>query len=184
MKWIFTIFILTPLFCFAQNDTSQIEYKELYQLVWEDFKGKPDFNSINAANSSTGIDISTNLINDSLTIRVIAFFTPHKSWVKEDSKKESLLKHEQFHFNISELLARKLRKKLIGYGFTHTTIKTDIGIIFEEALNDLWDKQQLYDNETNHHLISEKQLEWEDLVYRQLRALKAYSNPTIKLILK
>ena len=44
--------------------------------------------------------------------KVYAHFYPDKSWVIKEQSSEHILNHEQLHFDITELHARKFRKQL------------------------------------------------------------------------
>src|SRR6187431_1107599 len=87
-----------------QNDT--IYWSPCYKLKWDDFKGKPDTPSKYGAVSNPVVKYYLSANEDSFTIRVICFFIKSKSWsIFKNS--DTLLIHEQGHFDISELFARK-----------------------------------------------------------------------------
>lgn len=61
----------------------------------------------------SGISFKYEIEGKNVKYEVYAFMNPHKSWLRE---KDNLgtLDHEQGHFNITEIYARKFRKKLVN----------------------------------------------------------------------
>ena len=49
----------------------------------------------------------------------------------DSHKTDYILKHEQGHFDIAEIFARKLNKKMSEYKFNKTTYKTDLKNIYD-----------------------------------------------------
>ncbi|MEP3571107.1 MAG: DUF922 domain-containing protein, partial [Flavobacteriaceae bacterium] len=94
-----------------------------------------------------------------LDFEVNAYFYPNESWYKPKICDDIILSHEQLHFDISELFARKMRAKLKRTSFSDN-VKAEIRKIYRETLKELKDFQELYDWETNFSRNTEKQLEW------------------------
>lgn len=162
----------------AQDDQEKIAWQEDVDLSWEDFKGQPDPNSDFKANTNTGIIYSWGIskAKDGVSFRYQVFnnFYPQLSWVDPNSKVDHLLKHEQLHFDISELHARKLRKKL-------AEIDSDkLGSSAKEFLNNLYaevDKeraamQKAFDKESKHSIDKEQEAKWQKLVKEELQKFK------------
>lgn len=84
-------------------------------LTWDDFKGRPlkfaPKPDAETDSGLTGIKFVCNK-NGMLDVNVEARFNPAGSWVRATAKTAALLKHEQGHFDITELYARKLRKAI------------------------------------------------------------------------
>ncbi|MDP6909549.1 MAG: hypothetical protein QF371_08585, partial [Flavobacteriales bacterium] len=95
----------------AEKCRSCIEWQEERVLKWSDFKGKPNKLSKNEALTDSGIAISLTCDDEHSEVKVESFFNPYKSWSKNHTS-DYLLEHEQLHFDITELFARKLRKQL------------------------------------------------------------------------
>src|SRR5690606_10163074 len=68
--------------------------------------------SADGALSTVGIIRDCTYDNGILTARIEAVFSPENSSAKAKDKKPEVLGHEQLHFDISELFARKLRKRI------------------------------------------------------------------------
>jgi predicted secreted Zn-dependent protease len=123
-------------------------------------------------------------------INVRALIKPSESWVKEGKQTDKLLKHEQGHFNISNVLAEKTEAELIAWAKANTGSATKCGRV--QALNEaikqwnaldsgtqllaIWDKgeglrkqaQKDYDDETKHGADAPKQTAWEGEITKDL----------------
>lgn len=163
----------------AQEDTSFIEWSEGVNLEWEDFKGKPESNGYSAV-SDVGIVIE-NLPSKGRKkpVIVVASFDKSKSWKKAQS--EELLRHEKGHFDIAEIYARLLRKKLNKKRFTVMGFYKDVSRIYDITLKELASYHDLYDEETDHSANEAKQNEWNEIIAVKLKSLKKYSNPQITI---
>ncbi len=82
-------------------------------LSWEDFKGRANrFAREPSAVTDTGFRTQLVCRDGVLDLNGGAEFYPNSSWVKADRKSGTLLKHEQGHFDITEVYARKMRKAI------------------------------------------------------------------------
>src|SRR5687768_6828529 len=90
------------------DDRGTITWNEFYRLQWHDFQGEPQENSIGDAGTVVQIKAKPYLVKKQVRYDVYALFNRKKSWARDYS--ESLLAHEQLHFDIAELYARKIRK--------------------------------------------------------------------------
>ncbi len=149
-------------------------------LTWKDFKGKPKtvFNNNVGAQSYCGFGFQSNFITvfSKAKIIVTTTFDCNLSWVREDQKhRMELLEHEQFHFNLSEVYARRLRKRISEIKLKSSNIK-EAEIIFKQVYAEYLDRQELYDSESNHGLNNEKQNEWQFSIGNELEGLQFYTN--------
>ena len=110
-------FISTP-----QNDSEKIIWTETQKLTWEDFRGKPVRSASFVASTNTGISFqySYSIKNGDVNVEysVESFFNPEGSWYVPEKVSPYILRHEQAHFDISELHARILRKNLEEKSFS------------------------------------------------------------------
>ena len=120
-----------------------------------------------------------------LTFTAIAVFDPNTSWVRPGGQTAELLKHEQLHFDISEIFAREKRKemaklakeKLKGMGATAQAATTDLENKLKARIKKICDKikkkedamQTKYDKETDHGRKAAEQAKWEAKVARLLK---------------
>jgi hypothetical protein len=149
-----------------------IEWNEYYDLSWEDFQGQPGTKAIGDAGTAIQIKAHPYYIKDVIQYDVEAFFDRGKSWARGHS--DALLQHERLHFDIAELYARKIRKKISdmsknGVHDVHT-YNAAIQILLEESN----DADQRYDLETLHGALTKKQAIWEQQVKEQLLGLRDY----------
>jgi hypothetical protein len=89
------------------NAQDTLWWKPAYKLTWNDFRGKPDLRSNFLALSSAGISYNIFYNKTSIQVSAEAFFVRSKSWRKFTAD-SSLLRHEQGHFDITEIYRRKL----------------------------------------------------------------------------
>jgi len=155
----------------TQEDET-IEWSADYKLTWEDFKGKSPNNDRAAATTASGISyqFSTSALNGEIELDYLVntFFYPNKSWYQPGLCDSLILSHEQLHFDISELYARKMRNRLASTSFTQN-VKAEVKQIYKEVLAELETYQNLYDDQTNFSRNLEQQLIWNRKVQEALR---------------
>ncbi|NND78670.1 MAG: DUF922 domain-containing protein [Maribacter sp.] len=148
-----------------------IEWSPDYKLTWEDFKGKSPNNDRAAATTASGISyqFSTSALNGEIELdyEVNTFFYPQKSWYQPSLCDSLILSHEQLHFDISELYARKMRSRLASTSFTQN-VKAEVKEIYKEVLQELQEFQNLYDDQTNFSRDVDQQLMWNKKVREAL----------------
>jgi predicted secreted Zn-dependent protease len=104
------------------------------------------------------------------------FFVPNKSWVKSEYKSDfELLKHEQLHFDISELYARKFREQLSKMSFTEN-VKIEISDLYEKITKKKIELQNEYDIETDHSVNILKQKQWGQKILIELQKRASYAS--------
>ncbi len=166
MDKVITIFLLSIFGMghgFSQEITEMIPWRKDHRLKWSDFRGKVPPDAVPAATTASGISYkySANLIHHEveLDFEVNAYFYPEESWYKPEVCDEFILAHEQLHFDISELFARRMRQRLNQTTFSEN-VKQEVRDIYREILKDLEDLQDRYDWETNFSRNREAQLRW------------------------
>lgn len=143
-------------------------------LTWNDFKARPVDDSTFDANTNAGLSFSWGLKNDNgkieLTYEVTSYFNPYLSWVKVDSDSDYLLKHEQIHFDITELHARKLRKKLAEVNQTSLLKdpKKILNSIYQSVENERSSMQLEFDKESLHSQNKEGEARWRKFIRTEL----------------
>ncbi|MDC4231725.1 MAG: hypothetical protein M8319_05305 [Nitrosopumilus sp.] len=163
-------------------------------LHWSDFKA--EFNP-SAFEDSHGVTkyrytwtINSDEIEDQIqffieNIKISVEFHPVLSWVRISQASDELLKHEQGHFDLAELIKREnlkeLQNKFYGKRFPTRGKNEDQGKQFakedsgkmiakevEKLEQILSQKSEKYDEQTNFGQNSEKQLEY-NLIFDKLR---------------
>lgn len=168
-----SITILLFLINFSEKENSVVKWQERPEVAWSDFHGAPDFNSPFDAQVYSGMQysLSYSISNGQaqFTYDVHSFFNPAKSWSKKERRSAYLLKHEQIHFDISELYARKLRIALDNFDYAAAkNPKHEIEKIFNQLNKERKGLQLKYDHETDHSKNKVKQTEWENYIRVQL----------------
>jgi len=142
------------------------------RLSWDDFKGKSPPNDRAAATTASGITyrFSTSGTKENIEVdfKIDTFFYPTKSWYQPELCDDVILSHEQLHFDISELYARELRKRLDKASFTHGNVKSKVRTIYRKINEELSDFQNKYDSETNFSRDREQQLIWNEKIASEL----------------
>lgn len=156
-----------------EKKDSILRWTESYKLTKSDFKGK-------APNRTKWAAITTYLIfaegtsTSTLPKYVIeARFNRYSSWMKVDSS--YVIIHEQLHFDIAELFARKMRNQLsILYSRKekNTNVYNKALIAINQAC---FQMQRKYDTETVHGTIFSKQKKWNILIDTKLKQMEKFA---------
>ncbi|MBA3649513.1 MAG: hypothetical protein H0W62_13345 [Chitinophagales bacterium] len=147
---------------YAQNKegsetANEIKWNKDYKLSYCNFQSAIPENTPWAGLTSSKIFFSYETVNGKISAyTVYASFEPGRSWIKIDTS--SVLHHEQLHFDITELYARKLYAEMKSKAGQLTASKSKE--IFS-GINKEWGKtQEQYDEETAHGIVSEAQEQW------------------------
>jgi hypothetical protein len=89
-----------------------------------------------------------------------------------------LLKHELYHFKITELFARKAKEKISTF---EKVSKKEIKKIITEIEYEERKFQIEYDYDTHHSFIYNKQIEYQKTIDSLLLTLNNFKNPKIKI---
>lgn len=172
--------ILAFLFCTISFQTGEavISWEDDYKLSWSDFKGKPKPNSGAVAETASGIsfgfsvkELNSNVV--SYTAEVHAYFSVEKSWFHKDKASDYILNHEQLHFDITELFARKFRKEIAQQKVSND-IKAKLKVIYKKHVTDLGTMQKRYDAETDHSKKIDAQQRWQLFIKKELDKLSKF----------
>jgi hypothetical protein len=116
-----------------------------------------------AAVTASGISyqFSTEMGNGPVKINftVSSYFYPDQSWYQPKLVDSIILGHEQLHFDISEVFARKMRQLLEEARFSKN-VKNEVKEIYQAILRELNQFQNQYDRETNFSRNREQQILW------------------------
>jgi len=156
-----------------QETSHQIEWNAAKRLTWSDFKGDPDPESNNAALTSSSITIEFGYSNRGMTYGIKCRFNMINSWGR--IKNELILGHEQGHFDLAELHARKLNKALKAYVFNSRTVSKDVNGIYESIMKEHHKTQEQYDLETDHSRKIETQYKWQLKIAEELKNLELFA---------
>jgi len=150
----------------------ELEWNEFYEISWENFKGNPDVNSKADAATSVAILAKPYISGKKINYTVYALFNQNKSWARNTN--DRLLEHEKLHFDIAELYARKIRKKVAQLQKSN---ETEIGT-YKKAVHQLLEESNQadlkYDLETLHGALKQKQEKWAAQLEKELVELEEF----------
>ncbi|MGZ5283781.1 MAG: hypothetical protein ACXWEY_16010 [Bacteroidia bacterium] len=170
MKLYNLIFIFLSFTCYSQK----IEWTTDTKLTPSDFKGSvPNIISEEAAGSMLSIEykiLSKSIWTGNIKIKVIPTFDTEESWIKPEYISESLMNHEQRHFEILKFYSEKLQK------IVNKEIK---GIVdYNKKFQEIYDKnyaeymkfQTKFDAETDHGANIEMQNKYDKIIEEMLNS--------------
>lgn len=145
-------------------------YKKWSTLNWDDFQGMhPPFTKYEA-----GIDRKLVLEFDSIQNKYVcyAIMNDQRSWRKlpDTTNYNNLLKHEQYHFNITEIFSRKMNAYIKNNPSSSLEDYKESLDDFEVEENQM---QTKYDEQSNHSLEEAYQNVWEYKVDYMLRSFES-----------
>ena len=150
---------LFPSFLIAQSNNEELlDWSTTRKLTWNDYKASPDPESDAAASTTSYLGIEYNISSNSFSYKIQSRFSKTRSWGLY--KTAYILSHEQGHFDIAEIFARKLNKKMSEYRFNKRNYQQELNKIYQDILDEKEKLQNDYDKETNHSINKEKQAEW------------------------
>ena len=175
------------------NENNVIVWSSNSFLTWSNFKAEPNPATFEDSHSFIKYQYTWTLNSDKLGDQILFFienlqlsvgFHPLLSWVRVPQATDKLLKHEQGHFDLSELVKRENLKKLQNnfYNKHFPTrgqneeqrkqhAKEDSGKMIAKEIEKLEQllkqRRQGYDDQTNFGENTEKQSEY-DLIFRKL----------------
>jgi hypothetical protein len=150
-------------------------------LVWADFRGTAPSGGTEGAQTAYGLFYGLRCSRDVFQFQVTTGFLPGESWVKPSvlaSADESrrTLAHEQTHFDLSEVYARRMRRYFADLFRPCDQPLDRWRAVAEKFVDDESSAQDRYDDETRNGLIPERQRTWTADVAEQLRALGQFEN--------
>ena len=169
---LFPLILLMPVKALGQY----IRWTANRRLSWADYTGPAEHNQYAArtnlyVNYTYHWHFSFHIF--AYTFNVNNRFNKATSWSLKNKQTPALLKHEQLHFDISELYARRLYIALNEKTYS-ADYKMETAQIFSRIIGALNAAQDKYDTETQHFFSTKKQREWEADIARQLRETPPY----------
>lgn len=156
------------------NEEESIPWRSEKKLSWEDFLCAPQKQGDAVASTSTSLGISYQVKDGVLNYSITCHFSKKKSW--GILKTDYILAHEQAHFDITELHARKLYEALYHYEFNPVTFKKDINIIYDRIVKEKEAMQEAYDGQTDHSRKRRVQYDWLEKIDSMLAETEIFAN--------
>jgi hypothetical protein len=181
------------------DNAEPIEWSAARPLSWDDFVGHVprgiDERRVAATNASLvwSYKYIVEWSRDACAFRITsidsaALFNPDGSWVRPGHRTDSVLRHEQGHFDIAQL--HKLRfetetreflggqRSCSGRNERQVTRSAEreiarlVGTIYEDVWAQYRREQEVYDRETSHGINSSSQAEWTKNIASLLEAVE------------
>ena len=164
----------------VSSDDEVISWRDNIKLSWNQFKAATRSDVSAAAVTASGITFEFSVKETdhhivSFNTRVYAHFYPSKSWYNTDKSDDHILAHEQLHFDITELYARKFRKQIAQIQ-TSNKLKSDFRNLHQKINEELELTQNRYDQESDNSINQEFQSKWNQYVSQELNKLDAYKS--------
>ena len=149
-------------------------------LTWDDFRGRPRAGLFKAAETVSRVTYLIGCLGQETRFTVVTTFSTMESWVRRDVRDNAAagaqtLRHEQTHFDITELFGRELRRVL---GEATGLCPGDLmraRALFDSLSVASQALQARYDLETEHGTNADMQHAWSLTVQGRLEALAAYA---------
>jgi hypothetical protein len=178
--FLIVIFLLT--LSFKQYDHNTLLWKADRPLTWDDFNGMPEKRF---AAASTHYDILKHIHKDddkNATVKIEAVFFRHESWKKKEWINDEVLAHEQKHFDIVELYARKLRKALKETTFKNfNELEVKLGTLYDKFDKEMDAYQDKYDEESDGSMNGDQQRVWNKKIAKEISELDPYKETAVKI---
>lgn len=144
-------------------------------LAWRDFQGSPPPGGPEGAKTSYSLSSVWQCRGKAFDFRVTVAFRTRQSWVKsevlDDSmQRRALLDHEQTHFDLAEVHARRMRRAFRSLSAPCVKTDAELAALTDSLAEDEKAEQRRYDAETDHGLRAGEQAAWSLETRRRLAA--------------
>lgn len=178
MKYVFLVLFLISNYLRSQK----IEWKENKKLVWSNFKSEINNQRSKDIVAYTHCGWVYSVVKSfnpkgTAKINIETVFNEDKSWKDAEKINDYILNHEQKHFDIAEIFARKIRKEIIAKIKTSDDFNKYFQATYNRILKEYKNYQALYDGVTEHGMNKEKQAEYNIVINEELEQLKNYQKP-------
>jgi hypothetical protein len=159
--------------------SSPVPYSEIDKITLKDFKGfRRPYQTLDGGNEFAFIVTSLSCKTNDNELKVEALFHPSRSYTFNDNLADkSLLRHEMYHFRITEIFARKCRQELSELKQFPSKQTLDHIMDFQKTMER--EMQYRYDDESYHSYIMKEQKRWEKKIDSLLTLSEKYKNPVI-----
>jgi hypothetical protein len=146
------------------------------RLTWEDFKGSiAGAAADEAAHLEYGLFYGVRCTGRTLEFRVLTAMIPADSWVRRQAIESAVdsartLQHEQTHFDLAEVHARRMRRYFDGLYEPCLRADADLAALADGLIKAQSAEQKRYDDETRNGRRADAQKAWETDVAARLAA--------------
>jgi hypothetical protein len=165
----------------SMGAVSAFAWSMTHRLAWSDFRGPvPPAGSDEGAETVYSLFYGVRCTGKVFEFRVTAGFLPGRSWVRPAVKADPRLSsrtlhHEQSHFDLTEVYARRMRQYFGTLAEPCTRANDDLDAMATRFVNDERTEQARYDEETGHGLEPVRQEAWDRRIASDLKSLDAFA---------
>jgi hypothetical protein len=150
------------------------------RLAWADFRARAP-GTLEGALSGLSYSVTVGCRGGELRGQVVAVFLPDQSWVADRIVRSGLatrvgLRHEQLHFDVKELFARRMRRMFRELRDPCPRSDDALFELTAALRREEQAVQQRIERDTQGGEIEARQIEWEERIAAELRALAGFSS--------
>ncbi len=149
----------------------KFQWQEHEKLSWDDFRGTVNAtHDESAAATYCSIGFKTNTATPGSKPEIVVYntFYTNRSWVRSDARVQSILDHEQGHFDLCEIYTRKLKDRMSNFNPGTPGVKQALMDIYSEVSREYETRQQAYEDETTHGTNIAQQKRWQEKIASEL----------------
>lgn len=145
----------------APAQPSPLPWSPDRRLQWADFLGLPQPDAAAAAQTVFELQTRSSCETGARTFRVTTQFLPDQSWSRPDKRADATLAHEQAHFDLGEVTARRLRQALEALRLPCDAPDAGFLSVVAQFQQEDAAQQRSYDRQTMYGTDVEAQRTWE-----------------------
>jgi hypothetical protein len=126
--------------------------------------------------------MTTNNAHDMRLIKVYSVMLPFKSYIRKSANKKGLLEHEQIHFDIAEVEARKFKKELTEKVFDRVKFAKQIKKLHQKHVSNIAIMNSKYDEQHLNPFIGHEQ--WRIDLNKEFVNLNSYTSVDVWIKMK
>jgi hypothetical protein len=180
MPWLARVVVCLALVA-GTSRVDPVPWSATRRLAWSDFLGPPQLRTGASATTVYELSYDGDCDSGAFRFRVLSVFLPERSWVRPDLPFKAAigrlaLQHEQTHFDLSEVHARKMRRALSELADPCSMTAEARQAIVASLAEDDRKAQHRYDDETSGGPDLRRQALWDENVSKELARLNRYAD--------
>ena len=177
----FICFSFTTLTLLGQNvtDNNLVFWSSTKQLTVDDFGIKTRDKETNLSFAQFSVDYQVggfDFMTRNFNKKVRNYLIKSASTIDTTSDVSASLRYQQTLFDICEIYTRQFRKALKENRKKIASGTQFIDGLNQKAMTDFANRRVQYDRDTNFATIIEKQIEWENMIKKELNDLSEFAN--------
>lgn len=154
-----------------------LEWSPAIRIGWDDFKARRKLSpGFGIASTYSDFEYATIREKGVEAIRIQVRFYCDKSWKNAWYTFEDVLAHEQLHFDINELFARKFHQEIVLLKQNKKLTKSKVRDEYKRLQEECNSYQDRYDDDTGHSTNGYQQRLWNKKIGEELRNLEAFAD--------